>query len=260
MPNSLSKYVIIASPRTGSGFIRSLLNSKSNMVCSGEIFHENDTIATNALTQQVIDKASPSNKLLRYLYPDFMKSRNRNYKGFLNKIWDIHHMDDKCSAYGFKIFENHNNDALKYLIQNKDVKKIVLQRESVLRIFVSEQIAFKTNQWTLKEGDSKKEAKVNIDIKGFDAFIKKNTNYHNYIFNELKDSNQKHFQLSYKTMIESFPKKEIMEFIGVDNPNEELNTELKKQNTKTTKDLIENVDEVATYLEKINKIEWLESI
>lgn len=124
-------FVIISHPRSGTNFLRSILNQHDNICATGEPFHCNPKIGFY------------SRKFLRkkLLSPDDVGS-------YLTKIADVKRVD----AVAFTVFNKESGHALDEdeiakLVLRDDLKVVFLVRKNLLKAFVSLQRAHITSAW-----------------------------------------------------------------------------------------------------------------
>lgn len=247
-----NNFVIISYPRTGSTYLVKVLNTAKNLSCYSELFHSD----FSAFSRSFLDEESipfintlfgKTNDLYR-LY----KFRNRNPLKFLNKIF-------RKGNNGFKIFTNQNEAVLIELLNDKNVKKIFLNRENVLRNYVSHRLAKTTGKWDRLNNEKPKLNTIIVDIEDFLDFESNNLNIFNTYKEILKKENQNWLDLTYEEITKSFPVKKIETFLGIDLSDITLEVNQKKQNPFSLKKLIENYIELKKALED-NKINhYLES-
>lgn len=245
-----TKFIILGSPRVGSTWILSALTSHPHVIGYSEIF-DNVNFLDNL------------NGPLPYaLYPYetinyFKKLREEDPAGFLdNYIYRKYHQKVKC--VGFKFFydqpeqEPCRSNVLKYLTSRNDIRIIHIKRKNLLENIVSLEIALKTNNWvkTPKSSDTE----VQPFVLGYNKCLQ--------LFEEREQQQQcfdalfKHFityQLHYEDLARSPATHflEIQRFLGLE--PRELQTVLKKQNTKPLSDLLLNYEELK---ERFSSSKW----
>ncbi len=144
------KFIILGTARTGSNFLRSLLNSHKHVIAFGEIFSD-----YNAIDWQLPVYKFRSNRVLTLIQNDptaFLESKVfRNYPRYV-------------SAVGFKIFYNHaQNENWKPVwlhLKDMGVRVIHIKRKNLLKTYLSEQKAFKTGEWINTSGSNNKRASL----------------------------------------------------------------------------------------------------
>jgi len=147
------RFIILGRSRSGSNFLRGLLNSHSQLVVLGEIFQNQTKIG--------------------WAYPGYLQTR-RNYSLFLND--PIKFLDTKVfkkfppqiAAVGFKIFYYHAQTAnwqpiWNYLFAQKSLKVIHIKRRNILRTHLSRKLAAMDSNWVNTNGGQEDHRSVTLD-------------------------------------------------------------------------------------------------
>jgi LPS sulfotransferase NodH len=150
------KFILLGRGRTGSNFLRSLLNSHSGIMVFGELFRFRDSIGWDFPDYD-----------LHYQYPRLIRLMQRSPVRFLKKRV-FTKLPKEISAVGFKIFyyHGHNNRARlwSYLSHQKDIMVIHLKRKNTLRRIISEKRAFLTNSWVNETGNEEPNVALHLDV------------------------------------------------------------------------------------------------
>ena len=160
--SNYQKFIILGKGRSGSNFLRGLLNSQSQTITFGELFRDYDSIGwefpeydqrlqSSSLTQ--------SSSLIQLMQNDPVKFLKENvFKNYPKHI----------QAVGFKLFYYHaQNDSRQsiwtYLQGERAIKIIHLKRNNTLRELFSLRKAFKTNRWTNVTGQAEEAFSITLD-------------------------------------------------------------------------------------------------
>jgi LPS sulfotransferase NodH len=149
------KFIILTRGRSGSNFLRGLLNSHNQIVTFGELFRSYGSIGWDFPDYDQYLQ-SQSLKTLMQNNPDrFLKEKV--FKKFPKQIL----------AVGFKIFYYHaQNDSRKtvwtFLRNQKNLKVIHLKRNNTLKVLLSLKRAFKTNKWTDITGSGEEDFAISL--------------------------------------------------------------------------------------------------
>tara|TARA_B110000238_G_scaffold201159_1_gene255376 strand:+ start:13144 stop:13908 length:765 start_codon:yes stop_codon:yes gene_type:complete len=212
---NFTKFIILSRSRSGSNLLVSYLDSHPNIHIRGEIFH-------------TIGNAS-----------------------YLKKLsWFFKTMPDKFKASGFKIFYYHPLDKdvpglWDKLVSDKNIKIIHLYRENLIKTVISRQIALKTNVWSSEKSSNKSSKKFEINPKVIEKEIH-DTLFMKDKFNKVFSEHQK-LEISYEDFIKLTTESLIKIQLFLDVPEKILKTHLKKQQTKSFNDIINNYDEIGDY-------------
>jgi LPS sulfotransferase NodH len=227
-----TRFIILGRSRSGTNFLRGLLNSHSQIVVLGELFQ--------------------SKKAIGWAYPGYMKSQkdlalfheepvrfleSRVFKRFPRRT----------SAVGFKIFYYHAQDDLwkpiwSYLVEQKNIKVIHNKRRNILRTHLSRKLAGMTDVWVNTGGDSQDSRRVTLD---YDECLKDFTqtreweNTYDALF-----ADHKKVEIFYEDLATDYVSEmqRLQAFLGVD--IEEVKPETFKQSHQPLSRAITNYDEL----------------
>jgi len=227
-----NRFIILGRSRSGTNFLRGLLNSHSQIVVLGELFQ--------------------SKKAIGWAYPGYLKSQrdlalfhqepvrfleSRVFKRFPRRV----------SAVGFKIFYYHAQDDLwkpvwNYLIEQKDLKVIHNKRRNILRTHLSRKLAGMTDVWVNTGGDGKDSRTVLID---YDECLKDFTQTRDWenTYDQLLGDHKK-VEIFYEDLAADYVRemRRIQDFLGVD--LEEVKPETFKQSHQSLSKAITNYYEL----------------
>jgi hypothetical protein len=133
----VSRFVIIGGGRTGSSHLVRVLNQHPEILCHGESFHGRHTVHVR-LSQ--VERGTPREEIKQEL----LALRNQDPFAYLEKIYSL---GGEKPVVGFKIFERHNVDILKYVIETSSIQKVVLVRTNGLARYASLMTAHETGEW-----------------------------------------------------------------------------------------------------------------
>jgi LPS sulfotransferase NodH len=228
------KFILLGRGRTGSNFLRGLLNSHSQIVVFGELFRFCDSIGWEFCDY---DSHWQLPRMLRMMQSDPLR--------FLERYVFVR-FPRTVRAVGFKLFYYHAQDKRRilwdYLEKDKNVHIIHLRRENTLRMILSEKIAFQTNRWTNTTGDRDSKLRVWIDI----AECKERFETENMMAKKLRKMFRKHpyLDLTYELLCADYesPLHNIQNFLGVEHQRPIPGTY--KQSTQTLSEAIINYAEL----------------
>jgi len=148
-----TRFIILGRSRTGSNFLRGLINDNPQVVSVGEIFRNEDQI----------DWDSPrfeNNKTVLETY-------QRDPITFINKyLFRKFPVDIK--AVGFKLFYYHAqkppfNSIWKYLEEDNQIHILHIKRKNMLQTHVSRLKANQNNRWVNTNGENEQQSSVLVD-------------------------------------------------------------------------------------------------
>lgn len=150
------KFVILGRARSGSNFLRGLLNSHSQIITFGELFRSYDSIGWEFPDHD------------QYLqYRSLISLMQSNPVSFLEKKV-FRKFPKRILAVGFKLFYYHaqddsRKDVWPYLKNQKDLKIIHLKRNNTLGVIFSLKKANMTNKWTNITGEEEEKFTIPLD-------------------------------------------------------------------------------------------------
>lgn len=154
-----TKFIILGRSRTGSNFLRSLLNSHPAALVLGEIFRNQDAIDFDH------PEFPTTERIIKVYQNDPQK--------FLEKIV-FRKIPAKYQALGFKLFYYHAREnpfaQIWHTIKNqKDIRILHIKRRNILRTHLSRENAVKTGQWVNTNGKETHLQSYQLD---YDALLK----------------------------------------------------------------------------------------
>jgi LPS sulfotransferase NodH len=212
------KFIILGRSRTGSNFLKGLLNSHTDIVCYGELFRGSDREDQN-----------------KY---DAIKFLDTN-------VW--YGYPKKFKAVGFKIFYYHshkgqNQKLWKRILNDRSIKVLHITRKNMLNTLLSRYKAGVSDKWANTKGSSEKNIQFNIPyseaVKDFQWTKRLEQEY------RVKLKNHKVFEIVYEDLEKDANKimNEVQKFLGME--IQKLAPSTFKQRSSSIRDSIENYDEL----------------
>lgn len=185
------KFIILGKGRSGSNFLRGLLNSHTQIITFGELFRDYNHIGwefpdfekhfeskelvelmqnhPTKFLEDFVFKAFPKEiDFEKYLQSKRMAALIQNHPThFLERIIFKKRLS-RVLAVGFKLFYYHAKLDSRQVIwdmlrERKDIKVIHLKRHNTLREILSLKKAFKTNRWTNITGNEEENFSIFLD-------------------------------------------------------------------------------------------------
>jgi len=240
--NDYTKFIIISRGRSGTNFLRGMLNSHSQIINFGEIFREFGSIGWNLQgygadeRQKSLIRTDPIKFIDNYIY------RKASIK---------------TKAIGFKIFYYHAQNpewipVWEYLQQLKDLHVIHLTRQNRLATYLSTCIAQETKVWSVRTG-GKTTVHDSMYVKYEDCleFFEKTEELENHA--NLFFKNSKKLEITYENLSANIDAEmeSVQNFLGVD--QQSVKPASYKQNVKPLSDGIVNYSELK---EKFSGSPW----
>jgi LPS sulfotransferase NodH len=245
-----NRFVVLSWKRTGSNLLCGILFNHPEIVMHNELFNPVDIFSyyNNSLVRT--KEGERWQTLGRDLYPE----------AFMEHIWTARDISgnlikDGTKAVGFKSFPDHwwepKNDLVfeRKIMEDCQVKKVVLFREDELAVYVSMKRAEETGIYMTH--CYPKDLKINVDPAAFQVFV---NNYRDAFHRRYKSTmqGQDTFRVSYEQLVDEDNFKEtilplLWDFLGVDNtvPLKKLRETVKQADSnEDLSAVIENYDEL----------------
>ena len=255
--NKKIKFVIITYQRTGSTFLSLTLNGLEGVICHSELFNNGKQAFINSIFDTgLLPKITFLDKILGTDSAEkLFKFKSKQPIKFLEHIYE-----QDAHAIGFKIFPGQNDSVLDSILQNKGIKKIVLERKNLLNGYVSKQIAKKTGVWSKYMGEGTQLEKVKINVDSFIRYVNLIESSIEKVRDTLQSSNQEFLELYYEEMIYAFPLKKIANFLELIEYDSIPKVDQIKQNPYSLPEMIANFDDVQAELSNTNYEKYLQEI
>ncbi|MCP4976869.1 MAG: hypothetical protein GY931_11965 [Maribacter sp.] len=263
----MTKFVILATQRTGSTFVRLWLNNNSNVRCHGEIFIHSGIDGFKEYCKKSIDS-----KILYTLFSNKMCAKlfsgmflNKFIKDFCKSVYfDSNHPEPWVSekmvkiqyrkknytdikAIGFKLMYAQllNHKVLKSWLRDNNIKIIYITRNNILKIYISRLMLDKYGIAHSVEKTHSKTIHVNPNkiLSELDK-IAKTSEQMRSVFPK-----NKCLEITYEDIFFNYVKTagKIWEFLDLED-NNTPKPPLKKITSDSMKQVIENYDEILNVL------------
>jgi LPS sulfotransferase NodH len=229
----MTRFVILAVPRTGSNLLCTLLNSHPQILCHHEVFNPQGVFTALDYRGQGLTVES-------------LQQRDDDPLGFLDRVWQT---GTDCNCVGFKWTRGQNVEVLKSVVGDARIKKIVLRRRNRIKTFVSEKIAQQTQQWEVYSPHelALPRPSIHVDAKELLLHIESNQHFYVELLAELSRLGQPHLEVDYETLLDGSATVRMLEFLDV-SPDVLLTAASVKQNSTDLRDTISNFSELAASL------------
>ena len=232
------KFLILCHPRTGSNFLVSLLQSHSQIRVNGEMFSEDNQLYWG---------------YSGYNSPRIAELKNEDPIFFIERLIYRDNFPKFVKAVGFKLFyfqlkQGKQNIIWQYLKEIADLKIIHLTRKNLFHLYVSYQIAQKTNQWDLRTKKNTQRISllepIFVDHEKCLQQFKLIKHWEKKYSNFFDLSSQQYCNITYENLVSNTQQEtdKIQEFIGV--AQRPLTSHTKKQGIKPMRKIVANYDEL----------------
>jgi len=236
------RFVIIASPRTGSSHLTKLLDQQSDIVCNGEIFHPKKVYVH-------WEKADKPRDVLEQL----AELRGRDPRAFLDRVYAQNY---GCAHVGFKIFSGHNDDIFDELVKDRAIRKIVLLRRNILASYSSSLIAQKTGKHSVRTPPTEQPV-VEFNPKRFVAYATRYTSFYRSVFERLNEARQEFYVVHYEQINDLWFFSSLIAFIGADPANVVRTRGAIKLNSSAILSRFSNPEVAEEFLREHGLMSWL---
>jgi LPS sulfotransferase NodH len=229
----MTRFVILAVPRTGSNLLCTLLNSHPQILCHHEVFNPQGVFTA-------LDYRG------RGLAVESLRQRDNDPLGFLDHVWQT---GTANTCVGFKWTRGQTVDVLKSVVGDSRVKKIVLRRRNRIKTFVSDKIAQQTLQWEVYSQDEliMPRPRIHVDAAELLQHIASNQLFYADLSADLARQGQPLLEVDYETLLDRSGPARMLEFLDV-SPDLPLTATSVKQNSTDLRDTIANFAELAASL------------
>jgi len=226
-------FVIFAEMRTGSNFLESNLNAFDGIACHGEAFNPHFIGHPNradllGVTQAMRD-ADPARLL------GAIKAQSEGIGGL-------------------RFFHDHDPRVLDTMLDDPRCAKIVLTRNP-LDSYVSWKIAQATGQWTLTNVKRRRGSTVRFDAEEFEGHLARLQAFQLLLRTRLQTSGQAAFHIGYDDLQSVEVMNGLARYLGCAARLEALEAALKPQNPEPLEAKVENYDEMARALARLDRFD-----
>jgi hypothetical protein len=229
-------FAIVASMRTGTNLLERVLDYHDDVFCHGELFNPDFVGFQNESTRA---------------FGGFERAETERRDSDLAQFFQAMIGSVEQPIVGYRIFQNHNKDALRQTIFNPDIKKVILRR-SLLETFVSHKVAQATDQWLVEQRTARKPfEKIQFSTEEFLRYSARNSLYYNEIYHALASTGQSFAAIDYDELKSPAAINRLARFLGSEDELEAVPELLLKQNLRGVQGSVENYDQMIDNLQKL---------
>ncbi|MEM9716174.1 MAG: hypothetical protein AAF826_06605 [Pseudomonadota bacterium] len=221
-------FVLLGAMRTGSNLFDEIIRLCPVTDSLGELFNPG-----------FVGKA----KINWEAEPDLLKARDADPIAFLNETVPV----DPSVLNGFRLFVDHDHRVLDHVLRDENCAKIVLRRDH-LDTFISQEIAFGTDQWRIGDIGKRIQMKVAFDPTKFEKYCASVDAFYGGIAQTLKTSGQTAFQISYDDLQDQSVMDGVFRYLGVEGYRSGQQTRIIRQNPEPIEEKVTNPVALAPYL------------
>lgn len=242
--DDIELFVIFGAMRSGSNLLQEKLNYFEDLICLGELYNPSfvgvDRPHINKFSYAGYGRNDPDSRTKRQQDPFLLIQQVQEQASKEGKI------------PGFRLFDGHNKDVRRVLLNNPRVRKVLLQR-NLVDSFISLELAKESGQWVKRDEKAPKVSQVHFDINEFEKYVVKTQRYFSAIKQRLDETHQAYKVIDYNDVLDDSKVAEIAHFVGSNKAMQQQQTTLKKQNKGNIEDKVINFDQVKDYLHSFDK-------
>lgn len=229
---SFTSFVILAEMRTGSNLLETYLASVPGLACHAELF--NPAFVDHPRTGQVLGYD--------------LARRDADPLGLLAAV------RAQGGMVGFRLFHDHDPRVRDAVLADPACAKIVLTRNP-LEMYVSRKVAAATDQWRLFNVARHRSARVRFDAAEFAALLERLQAAQRLIQARLQSTGQAAFHIHYDDLGDLEVVNGLIRWLGLPQGLAELPRHMKKQNPGRIEDMLENPQDLAPGLARIDRFD-----
>ena len=197
-----TRFVIIATPRTGSNWLCSQLCAQPDVWCHGEVFHPKRVWIRTSTKSRVLSDEQDF---------EWRTIRDTDRDEFLNRVFST---SLGRPHVGFKIFPGHGKSEASKLTDDHSLQKVILFRDNFLAAYASRLAAEQTGAFSVAQMARSGRPKVQFNWERFAQHCTKYSEFYSQIFERLVDTGQAFHVVRYNE-INSVPSlRALLQFIG----------------------------------------------
>jgi len=221
---TITRFVILAAPRSGSNMLCSMLNSHHSVLCHHELYNPADIFYALQLRNSDFKLA------------DNMQQRDRQPLSFLARVW---RSNQSTPCVGFKMTHKQNPQVFEALLADTGVKKIVLRRNNAVKVHVSKLLAEQNGIWEDYGLSAPAERnQVAVNLLNLQKDMAYNQAFYQEITTGLNQSKQNHIVVEYEKLTTQDTQTTILDFLRLQ--HQTLTTSSRKQNSTDLRKLVSN--------------------
>lgn len=231
MDKPFDSFVILAEMRTGSNFLESNINEVPGLYSYGEAFNPYQFNSPGQEEMLGVTLAARDADPMRLI-----ERMRKNFDGL----------------YGFRLFHDHDPRVFEHVMNDRRCAKIILNR-NIVDAWVSQRIAWSTNQWSLEQSEDAKKWRVKFDPKDFKHLYFTVKQRQVEIARRLQVTGQTGFYLDYEDISDLKVINGLIRFLGVDFALDEFSGKFKKQNPEPLADKVRNFPVLEATVNEIDR-------
>lgn len=235
----VTAFCVLSTPRTGSSYLCSLLDSHPQLCCHPELF-SHDWVHATRVGPAIVDQAWRDLEPVRWLDAVIAES--------------IAH-DPSWRAIGFKLHLLQKPSVLERILFEPGFTILLVDRADRLAQYASSKIVDETRQYTSRGPGAPQSATVRFDLAEFETFAREHEDLYHMV-RTLVRGRADVLELDYDLLLEPGTHRRVLEFLGVD-PTVTMSAPERKQNPGNVLARFSNPEEVVAALRQTPWAHWL---
>ncbi|STX28165.1 Uncharacterised protein [Legionella beliardensis] len=234
-------FLILSAARTRSSYLEQLLNSHPNVVCHGELFHQDKVMARLPIVKDDLN---------------YLNFRNTEPHKFLDDIDEkTKKTHPNADMLGWKLltYDYQIKHGLTAILARKP-KIIFLTRENSLAWYSSLQLAIKTNVWFTHQPITH-QSQVTFCRKHYEETIERQFREDLRVKRTVMAHDLEFFPFDSEEIGKPKAMTKLLKFLGL--KSAALSSPIVQQNSSDILSRFTNPNDVLTYLQDIRRLEWV---
>ncbi|MBG9376851.1 hypothetical protein I5907_11430 [Panacibacter sp. DH6] len=246
----MTKFIVFTTPRTGSTLLVKSLDTHPDIFCAGEIFLLSGTQFHGECSFKFWKLPLPKKAIYLLNFPNMWM----NLQSFLNRFFTAARGE---KAKGFKLmhFQTAYLPGITGYLKNNNVKVILLLRENLLKNTLSDLRARHTGVYHNSGAGTEKLPKFKVDLTTLGKKMAEIDTFNKQL--EQVTASMDRLKITYEEFDNwDATMNKVLNFINV--PDNKIAPVSKKLNPDKLEDMIENYDEMKTWLQQNNYAHFLD--
>lgn len=223
-----TRFVILATPRCGSNWLCSLLDSHPEILCHHELFNPDGIHLSRSLRNK----------------PDVMRQLQK-HPAPLNLLTQAWNQAKSFKAVGFKLNLGQSALIFDQVLNDKHVRKIIISRRNRIRSYVSEMNAEKTGVWESfpESAPMPDPGPLRVNVHDLLRVTQRNQDYYRKLRDLLDETAQAALELEYEGLGKKQQHRRCLNYLEV-SPSPSLVAATSRMNQGSLRSLISNFEQL----------------
>ena len=226
---AVNRFVVLATPRSGSNWLCTLLDSHPQVLCHHELFNPDGVHLAWSLRNTDFTLGT-------------LELQRQDPLRLLALAWQS---SLGYQSVGFKLNVGQSEAVFSTVLGDPQVRKVVVTRRNRVRAYVSEKIAEASGQWESYPDSAppRKVARVHVDPDSLKQHARRNADYLASLDQRLKATGAQPFRVFYEDISLGQTQCDLLRFLQVE-PEVKLQGSTRRMNPQPLAALVENFDEL----------------